>query len=302
MRRQCRPRGRKCWLRFNAPTQALLGRPIIGNGANGAAGTGQAGGAGGILWGNGGNGGSGAAGTATAPAGGGGAGGAAGLFGNGGHGGAGGAGAAGAAGGAGFAGATGGVGGSGGCSVVVGSAVRVVRAGLAVRARSYSVRRVLTAPAGPAAKAVKAAPVWLTRAPARVLGAPAVPVGPQAASAEPQVLAVPGAPVGLACKGARALGRRRRRPRYPRGAKAVRVVRPRRVASRVLVATAVTAGSEAVTIDEVAVASGLVPEQVLGPLAMLEVAGLAERQESRWRIVRVTAAQAATKSSAARLV
>jgi DNA processing protein len=74
------------------------------------------------------------------------------------------------------------------------------------------------------------------------------------------------------------------------------------VASRVLVATAVTAGSEAVTIDEVAVASGLVPEQVLGPLAMLEVAGLAERQESRWRIVRVTAAQAATKSSAARLV
>src|ERR1700690_1623322 len=128
MRRQCRPRGRKCWLRFNAPTQALLGRPIIGNGANGAAGTGQAGGAGGILWGNGG------------------------------HGGAGGAGAAGAAGGAGFAGATGGVGGSGGCSVVVGSAVRVVRAGLAVRARSYSVRRGLTGPAGPAAQGGEAGP------------------------------------------------------------------------------------------------------------------------------------------------
>jgi DNA processing protein len=61
-------------------------------------------------------------------------------------------------------------------------------------------------------------------------------------------------------------------------------------------------GRGAATIDEVAVASGLVPEQVLGPLAMLEVAGLAERQESRWRIVRATAAQAATKSSEARLV
>src|ERR1043165_7740426 len=47
---------------INAPTQLLLGRPLIGNGANGAAGTGQAGGAGGILWGNGGTGGSGAVG------------------------------------------------------------------------------------------------------------------------------------------------------------------------------------------------------------------------------------------------
>ncbi len=44
---------------LNAPTQALLGRPLIGDGAAGAPGTGQAGGAGGILWGNGGNGGSG---------------------------------------------------------------------------------------------------------------------------------------------------------------------------------------------------------------------------------------------------
>ncbi|WP_269435194.1 PE family protein, partial [Mycobacterium gordonae] len=43
----------------NAPTNAILGRPLIGNGADGAAGTGQAGGAGGILWGNGGAGGSG---------------------------------------------------------------------------------------------------------------------------------------------------------------------------------------------------------------------------------------------------
>ncbi len=40
---------------INAPTQALLGRPLIGNGANGTA-PGQAGGAGGLLFGNGGNG------------------------------------------------------------------------------------------------------------------------------------------------------------------------------------------------------------------------------------------------------
>ena len=45
-------------------------------------------------------------------------------------------------------------------------------------------------------------------------------------------------------------------------------------------------GRGAATVDEIAVASGLVPEQVLGPLAMLEVAGLAERREGRWRIVR----------------
>ncbi|WP_191497547.1 PE family protein, partial [Mycobacterium simulans] len=37
---------------INAPTQILLGRPLIGDGANGAPGTGQAGGAGGLLWGN----------------------------------------------------------------------------------------------------------------------------------------------------------------------------------------------------------------------------------------------------------
>ncbi|WP_373201706.1 PE family protein, partial [Mycobacterium marinum] len=46
----------------NAPTQALLNRPLIGNGANGAAGTGASGGDGGILIGNGGAGGSGATG------------------------------------------------------------------------------------------------------------------------------------------------------------------------------------------------------------------------------------------------
>ncbi|MEK0493531.1 PE family protein, partial [Mycobacterium ulcerans] len=66
---------------INAPTNALLGRPLIGNGTDGLAGTGAAGGAGGLLWGNGGNGGSGAAGQA------GGAGGAAGLIGTGGAGG-----------------------------------------------------------------------------------------------------------------------------------------------------------------------------------------------------------------------
>lgn len=36
---------------INAPTQTLLGRPLIGNGTNGAPGTGQAGGPGGLLWG-----------------------------------------------------------------------------------------------------------------------------------------------------------------------------------------------------------------------------------------------------------
>ncbi|CKU58294.1 PE-PGRS family protein [Mycobacterium tuberculosis] len=66
---------------INTPTEALVGRKLIGDGAHGAPGTGQAGGAGGILWGNGGNGGSGAPGQA------GGAGGAAGLIGNGGAGG-----------------------------------------------------------------------------------------------------------------------------------------------------------------------------------------------------------------------
>ncbi|ORW87698.1 PE family protein, partial [Mycobacterium szulgai] len=67
---------------LNAPTQALLGRPLIGNGADGLAGTGQAGGDGGLLFGNGGNGGSGAPGEV------GGNGGNAGLIGAGGAGGA----------------------------------------------------------------------------------------------------------------------------------------------------------------------------------------------------------------------
>jgi DNA processing protein len=45
-------------------------------------------------------------------------------------------------------------------------------------------------------------------------------------------------------------------------------------------------GRGAVTVDEIAIASGLMPEQVLGPLAMLEVAGLTERDSGRWRIAR----------------
>ncbi|WP_257535295.1 PE family protein, partial [Mycobacterium ulcerans] len=88
---------------INAPTQALLARPLIGDGTNGAPGTGQAGGNGGLLVGNGGAGRSGASGQR------GGAGGAGGLLlGNGGAGGAGGVGALGQAGG------TGGNGGAGG--------------------------------------------------------------------------------------------------------------------------------------------------------------------------------------------
>ncbi len=70
---------------INAPTEAFLGRPLIGNGTNG--GPGQPGEPGGLLYGNGGAGG---AGNVDGMAGG--AGGAAGLIGNGGIGGAGGAG------------------------------------------------------------------------------------------------------------------------------------------------------------------------------------------------------------------
>jgi DNA processing protein len=45
-------------------------------------------------------------------------------------------------------------------------------------------------------------------------------------------------------------------------------------------------GRGAATVDEIAVASGLAPEQVLGPLAILEVSGLAQSDCGRWRIVR----------------
>ncbi|MCW2664029.1 MAG: hypothetical protein JWP83_5181 [Mycobacterium sp.] len=93
---------------INAPTNAVLGRPLIGNGTDGTPGTGQNGGPGGLLAGNGGNGGSGAPGQP------GGRGGDAGLFGDGGRGGAGGAGTVGAAGGSGAPGVNGGNGGAGG--------------------------------------------------------------------------------------------------------------------------------------------------------------------------------------------
>uniref|UniRef100_UPI001247821D PE family protein n=1 Tax=Mycobacterium tuberculosis TaxID=1773 RepID=UPI001247821D len=86
----------------NAPTQTLLGRPLIGDGAHGTA-PGQPGGAGGLLFGNGGNGAAGAVGQVggadgTAPGQPGAAGGL--LFGNGGNGAAGGFGQTGGSGGA----------------------------------------------------------------------------------------------------------------------------------------------------------------------------------------------------------
>ena len=58
-------------------------------------------------------------------------------------------------------------------------------------------------------------------------------------------------------------------------------------------------GRGAATVDEIAAAAGLVAEQVLGPLAMLELAGLVQRHESRWRIVR---AKAVRPAATARLV
>ncbi|WP_136627676.1 PE family protein, partial [Mycobacterium pseudokansasii] len=80
---------------INAPTEALVGRPLVGNGADGASGpVGQPGQAGGILYGDGGNGGN-----SSAPGAAGGAGGSAGLIGHGGAGGAGGVGGAGGTGG-----------------------------------------------------------------------------------------------------------------------------------------------------------------------------------------------------------
>jgi DNA processing protein len=45
-------------------------------------------------------------------------------------------------------------------------------------------------------------------------------------------------------------------------------------------------GRGSATIDEIAVAAALMPAHILAPLAMLEVAGLAERHDGRWRIVR----------------
>lgn len=97
---------------INAPTQTLLGRPLIGNGADG--GPGQNGGPGGLLYGNGGNGGAGD--TANPNGGNGGTGVIAGGGGTGGNGGASGAGGAGGTGGFAGNGNAGGNGGTGGAS------------------------------------------------------------------------------------------------------------------------------------------------------------------------------------------
>ena len=48
-------------------------------------------------------------------------------------------------------------------------------------------------------------------------------------------------------------------------------------------------GRGVASVDEIAVAAALEPARILGPLAMLEVAGLAERRDGRWRIVRSAA-------------
>ena len=45
-------------------------------------------------------------------------------------------------------------------------------------------------------------------------------------------------------------------------------------------------GRGVATVDEIAVAAALQPARILAPLAMLEVVGLAERHDGRWRIVR----------------
>jgi DNA processing protein len=45
-------------------------------------------------------------------------------------------------------------------------------------------------------------------------------------------------------------------------------------------------GRGVATVDEIAVATAVEPAQILAPLAMLEVAGLAERHDGCWRIVR----------------
>jgi DNA processing protein len=48
-------------------------------------------------------------------------------------------------------------------------------------------------------------------------------------------------------------------------------------------------GRGSASVDQIAVAAALEPARILGPLAMLEVAGLAERHDGRWRIVRSAA-------------
>ena len=45
-------------------------------------------------------------------------------------------------------------------------------------------------------------------------------------------------------------------------------------------------GRGTATVDEIAVAAAMEPARILAPLAMLEIAGLAERRDGSWRIVR----------------
>jgi DNA processing protein len=45
-------------------------------------------------------------------------------------------------------------------------------------------------------------------------------------------------------------------------------------------------GRGARTADEIAVAAGLPPTQVLGPLAVLELCGLVLRRDGKWRLAR----------------
>ncbi|CAM4285092.1 DNA protecting protein DprA [Mycobacterium basiliense] len=61
-------------------------------------------------------------------------------------------------------------------------------------------------------------------------------------------------------------------------------------------------GRGATSVDEIAIASGLVAEQVLGPLAILEVRGLAQRDGGRWRIARCGPARVVAKPATPRLV
>lgn len=45
-------------------------------------------------------------------------------------------------------------------------------------------------------------------------------------------------------------------------------------------------GRGTATVDEIAIAAAVDPARVLAPLAMLEIAGLVERRDGCWRIVR----------------
>ena len=45
-------------------------------------------------------------------------------------------------------------------------------------------------------------------------------------------------------------------------------------------------GRGVASVDEIAIAAALEPARILAPLAMLEIAGLAERHDGCWRIVR----------------